>query len=61
MHFCKKNIHISNVINTFLSLHLTEAVQADDVGCQRCVISDERGDRTKQNVGRELEVQTEDL
>ncbi len=36
-------------------------MQADDVGCQRCVISDERGDRTKQNVGRELEVQTEDL
>ncbi len=29
----------------------------DDVGRRRRVISDERGERTKQNAGHELEVQ----
>ncbi len=33
-----------------------QAVPADDVGCRRSVISDERGERTKQNSGHELEV-----
>ncbi len=63
MRFCKKNIHISNVINTFSHfcwLSYVEAVQVDDVGRRRCVISDERGERTK-NAAHELEVQTEDL
>ncbi len=33
----------------------------DDVGRQHCVISDERGERTKQNTGHELEAQNKDL
>ncbi len=36
----------------------------DDVGCRRCVISDECGsteERTKQKAGHKLEAQTEDL
>ncbi len=63
MHFCKKNIHISNVFNPFLLLLLSyeEAVPADDVVRQRFVISEERRETTKQNAGHELEVQTEDL
>ncbi len=59
MRFCKKNVHISNVINTSLSLHLT--VVSGNVGHRRCMISDECGERTKQNASHELEVQTEDL
>ncbi len=38
-----------------------EAVLADDVGRRRCLISGERGERTKQNAGHELEAQNEDL
>ncbi len=53
MRFCKIDIHISN--------KYAKAVQADDVGHQRCVISDERGERTKQNASHELETQNEDL
>ncbi len=33
----------------------------DDGGRWCCVISDECGERTKQNAGHELEAQTEDL
>ncbi len=33
----------------------------DNVGRQRCMISDKCGERTKQNAGQELEVQTEML
>ncbi len=40
---------------------MQKAVPADDVGRRRCVISDEHGERTKQNASHELEVQTEDL
>ncbi len=53
MRFCKIDIHISN--------KYAKAVQADDVGHQRCVISDERGERTKQYASHELEAQNEDL
>ncbi len=48
-------------ISHFIYLSYTQAVPADDVGRRRCVISDERGERTKPNTGHELEVQTEDL
>ena len=65
MLFCKKNIYISNVINTFFLTSAdcwdTEDVQAEEVVRQRCMVSDECGERTKQNAGHELEVQTEDL
>ncbi len=49
MHFWRINIHISNIINTYFSLHLTVTggSSVDDIMCILCDIRDKRGERTK--------------
>ncbi len=51
MHFCKKNIHISNVIKTFLSLHLT-VVRGSHSGRWRMTLRSTNRGFVKKNVGR---------
>ncbi len=54
-----RKISYFKCIKDFFSLPLTvvrrETVPVDDLGRRHCVISEERGERTKQNAGHELE------